>query len=83
VRVKRWVTLHGFSINVAPDLSHFGGIVPCGIATHGVTSLAALGIGAAWPNSTARSKQRCRFPVAARHFGPPLGGTVTTHYTAP
>jgi lipoyl(octanoyl) transferase len=44
VRVKRWVTLHGFSINVAPDLSHFGGIVPCGIATHGVTSLAALGI---------------------------------------
>jgi lipoyl(octanoyl) transferase len=44
VRVKRWVTLHGFSINVSPDLSHFGGIVPCGIATHGVTSLAALGI---------------------------------------
>jgi len=43
VRVKRWVTLHGFSINVAPDLSHFGGIVPCGIATHGVTSLQALG----------------------------------------
>lgn len=46
VRVKRWVTLHGFSINVAPDLSHFGGIVPCGIATHGVTSLAALGLAA-------------------------------------
>ncbi|WP_426267951.1 lipoyl(octanoyl) transferase LipB [Sphingomonas sp. LHG3443-2] len=44
VRVKRWVTLHGFSINVAPDLSHFGGIVPCGIASHGVTSLAALGV---------------------------------------
>jgi lipoyl(octanoyl) transferase len=43
VRVKRWVTLHGFAINVAPDLSHFGGIVPCGISTHGVTSLAALG----------------------------------------
>ncbi|WP_294120356.1 lipoyl(octanoyl) transferase LipB [Sphingomonas sp.] len=43
VRVKRWVTLHGFSINVAPDLSHFGGIVPCGIAEYGVTSLAALG----------------------------------------
>nr|WP_314446597.1 lipoyl(octanoyl) transferase LipB [uncultured Sphingomonas sp.] len=46
VRVKRWVTLHGFSINLAPDLGHFGGIVPCGIATHGVTSLAALGLGA-------------------------------------
>src|SRR4030095_4796278 len=44
VRVKRWVTLHGFSINVAPDLSHFGGIVPCGISEYGVTSLAALGM---------------------------------------
>jgi len=43
VRVKRWVTLHGFSINVDPDLSHFGGIVPCGISEFGVTSLAALG----------------------------------------
>ena len=43
LRVKRWVTLHGFAINVAPDLSHFGGIVPCGIAEYGVTSLAALG----------------------------------------
>lgn len=44
VRVKRWVTMHGFSLNVAPDLSHFGGIVPCGIAEYGVTSLARLGI---------------------------------------
>ena len=42
VRVRRWVTMHGLSINVAPDLSHFGGIVPCGIAEYGVTSLAAL-----------------------------------------
>ncbi|SNS41184.1 lipoyl(octanoyl) transferase LipB [Sphingopyxis indica] len=46
VRVRRWVTLHGFSLNVAPDLSHFGGIVPCGIAEFPVTSLAALGIDA-------------------------------------
>ena len=43
VRVKRWVTLHGFSLNVAPDLADFGGIVPCGIAEFPVTSLAALG----------------------------------------
>jgi len=43
VRVKRWVTLHGFAINVAPDLTHFGGIVPCGIAEFGVTSIAAQG----------------------------------------
>jgi len=46
VRVKRWVTLHGFSVNVAPDLSHFAGIVPCGIRGYGVTSLAALGVAA-------------------------------------
>ena len=44
VRVRKWVTFHGISINVEPDLSHFEGIVPCGIAEHGVTSLADLGI---------------------------------------
>ena len=43
IRVKRWVTLHGLSINVDPDLSHFDGIVPCGISEFGVTSLAKLG----------------------------------------
>jgi lipoyl(octanoyl) transferase len=43
IRVKRWVTLHGVSLNVAPDLSAFAGIVPCGIHDHGVTSLADLG----------------------------------------
>ena len=44
VRVTRWVSWHGVALNVAPDLGHFGGIVPCGIAEHGVTSLHALGI---------------------------------------
>jgi len=44
VRIKRWVTLHGVALNVEPDLTHFTGIVPCGIRAHGVTSLADLGI---------------------------------------
>lgn len=44
VRVSRWVSFHGVSLNVEPDLSHFGGIVPCGIVEHGVTSLSALGL---------------------------------------
>ncbi len=60
VRVRRWYTLHGISLNVAPDLAHYAGIVPCGIKDHGVTSLAQLGktsdmamvdaaLKAAWP----------------------------------
>ena len=44
VRVRRWVTMHGFSVNLAPDLSHFTGIVPCGIEEFGVASLQRLGI---------------------------------------
>ena len=43
VRLKKWVSFHGIAINVAPDLSHFGGIVPCGISEHGVASLKSLG----------------------------------------
>ena len=43
VRLRKWVSFHGISINLSPDLSHFSGIVPCGIAEHGVTSLHALG----------------------------------------
>jgi lipoyl(octanoyl) transferase len=43
VRVSRWVSWHGVALNVAPDLGHFAGIIPCGISEHGVTSLAALG----------------------------------------
>ena len=43
IRLRRWISFHGLSLNVEPDLSHFSGIVPCGIAEHGVTSLKALG----------------------------------------
>jgi lipoyl(octanoyl) transferase len=44
VRIRRWVTMHGFSVNLAPDLADFGGIVPCGIEEYGVTSLKDLGL---------------------------------------
>lgn len=43
IRIRRWVTFHGISINIAPDLEHFDGIVPCGITGHGVTSFEDLG----------------------------------------
>lgn len=61
IRVRRWVTLHGFSINVAPDLSHFGGIVPCGLAEYPVTSIAALGIKASMADLDAALKSH--FPA--------------------
>ena len=44
VRIRRWVTMHGFAVNIAPDLTHFSGIVPCGISEYGVTSLDRLGV---------------------------------------
>jgi len=44
VRIRRWISFHGMSLNVAPDLTHYTGIVPCGISEHGVTSLADLGV---------------------------------------
>ena len=44
VKVRKWVSFHGISLNVEPDLDHFGGIVPCGIQEHGVTSLVDLGV---------------------------------------
>ncbi|MFA6966795.1 lipoyl(octanoyl) transferase LipB [Bosea sp. (in: a-proteobacteria)] len=44
IRVRRWVSFHGISLNVEPDLSHFDGIVPCGVSEHGVTSLVDLGL---------------------------------------
>jgi len=56
VRVTRWVSWHGIALNVSPDLGHFGGIVPCGIAEHGVTSLHALGIKATLDDADAALK---------------------------
>ena len=56
VRVRRWVTFHGISLNVAPDLTHFSGIVPCGIREHGVTSLKDLGIPAGMADADAALK---------------------------
>ncbi|TIX61491.1 MAG: lipoyl(octanoyl) transferase LipB, partial [Mesorhizobium sp.] len=44
IRLRRWVSFHGIAINVEPDLSHFSGIVPCGVQDHGVTSLVDLGL---------------------------------------
>jgi lipoyl(octanoyl) transferase len=44
IRLRKWVSFHGLSINVEPDLSHFDGIIPCGIREHGVTSLVDLGL---------------------------------------
>jgi len=44
IRIRKWVTYHGIAINVNPDLSHYAGIVPCGIREHGVTSLHKMGV---------------------------------------
>ena len=46
IRLRKWISFHGISINLNPDLAHFSGIVPCGISEHGVTSLADLGVDA-------------------------------------
>ncbi|MCU4182378.1 lipoyl(octanoyl) transferase LipB [Bosea sp. BH3] len=49
IRVRRWVSFHGISLNVEPELSHFDGIVPCGVSQHGVTSLVDLGLPVTMP----------------------------------
>ncbi len=58
VRIRRWVTFHGISINVEPDLGHYSGIVPCGIADYGVTSLVDLGIPATMDDLDIALKRR-------------------------
>jgi lipoyl(octanoyl) transferase len=56
VKLRRWVSFHGVSLNVDPDLSHFTGIVPCGVTLHGVTSLADLGHGASMADADSALK---------------------------
>lgn len=67
VRVRRWVTLHGMSLNVEPDLDHYAGIIPCGIQDFGVTSLAALGQYVTMPEVDAAMKDT--FSEAFQAFG--------------
>lgn len=70
IRLRKWISFHGISINVEPDLEHFSGIIPCGIAEHGVTSLVDLGL----PVTMAD------LDVALRHE---FEGTFATPETAP
>jgi len=72
VRVRKWVTLHGLAINVAPDLSHYDGIIPCGISAFGVTSLAALGATAGISALDAALARHAAAMLAA--VGPEAGG---------
>ncbi|MDP3377394.1 MAG: lipoyl(octanoyl) transferase LipB [Brevundimonas sp.] len=69
VKVRKWVSFHGISLNVEPDLDHFGGIVPCGIREHGVTSLHDLGILATMDEVDAALKISFE-----REFGPTVAG---------
>jgi len=65
VRLRRWVTFHGLSLNVCPELSHFSGIVPCGVSDQGVTSLAELGV-----NVTMDEIDKALMKTFEIHFGP-------------
>ena len=69
VKVRKWVSFHGISLNVEPDLDHFGGIVPCGITEHGVTSLMDLGIVASMEDADDALKSSFQ-----QHFGPVITG---------
>ena len=61
IRLRRWISFHGLSINVEPDLAHFDGIVPCGIAGHGVTSLVDLGLPVGMDDLDAALRRTCPF----------------------
>jgi lipoyl(octanoyl) transferase len=79
VKVRKWVSFHGVSLNVEPDLGHFSGIVPCGIAEHGVTSLVDLGVPATMDEADAALKSAFHAVFGPTAEGPPpalsgLGG---------
>jgi lipoyl(octanoyl) transferase len=65
IRVRRWVSFHGFSLNVAPDLAHFSGIVPCGLGNYAVTSMAKLGV---------KAEMNAVDAALGRHFPAMLAG---------
>jgi len=71
VRIRRWVSFHGFSLNIAPDLSHFSGIVPCGLGDYAVTSLAALGVEATMHEVDAALRRHFPEMLARLHRRPP------------
>jgi lipoyl(octanoyl) transferase len=69
VRVRHWVSYHGVALNVNPDLSHYDGIVPCGISEHGVTSLADLGVEASMEDVDAVLMREFEHVFGASHQG--------------
>jgi lipoyl(octanoyl) transferase len=77
IRVRRWVSFHGVSLNLEPDLAHFDGIVPCGVAQHGVTSLVDLGLPVTMPELD--MQLRAHFE---RIFGPTVQ-LAGAHHRAP
>ena len=92
IRIRRWITLHGIALNVDPDLSHFSGIVPCGVSNprYGVTSLADLGIPATMPQVDAvlRREYEALFgpTTDAEHFSAhaaPLHSVGSTENASP
>lgn len=72
VRVRRWVTYHGVALNVEPDLSHFAGIVPCGITGYGVTSLVDLGLPVSLPEVDAALRVEFAAVFGTETAAPPL-----------
>ncbi len=78
IRLKRWISLHGMSLNVEPDLEHFSGIVPCGIAQHGVTSLVDLGLPVTMADADValRASFEVRFAASQRVSAPCTGSCV-------